>query len=200
MARLEENELVLLNAIPALVEGSRFIVGVDGLSRSGKTTVVKKLSQLLQERNVHVCVFHMDDYIVSRNKRYNTGHEEWHEYYNLQWDVDWLSHHLFNKLREFGSLNLPFYDPETDSHNMQNIVMPDTCVVIIEGVFLQRKEWRGFYDYVAYLDCPQNMRFARESISARQNLEKFRNRYWKAEDYYVRTEAPAKQADAVLNN
>jgi uridine kinase len=197
---LEDNLLVLLNNIPKIEKGNRFILGIDGLSRSGKTTFANKLSQLLQEKNIQVCVFHIDDYIVEREKRYNTKHEEWFEYYNLQWDVEWLKDNLFKKLKGSNQLNLPFYDNVSDTHSTQIIKIPDTCVIIIEGVFLQRREWRGFYDYVVYLDCPRNKRFFRESDSTQNNIEKFRNRYWKAEDYYLKTEAPAKQADLVLKN
>lgn len=71
-------------------------------------------------------------------------------------------------------------------------------MIIIEGVFLQRSEWRSFYDYVVYLDCPRNKRFLRESNATQKDIEKFRNRYWQAEDYYLKMEAPAKQANLIL--
>jgi uridine kinase len=65
------------------------------------------------------------------------------------------------------------------------VLIPNDCVVIIEGVFLQRKEWREFFDYIVYLDCPRETRFLREGEIVKGNIEKFRNRYWKAEDYYL---------------
>ncbi|NIK75498.1 uridine kinase [Paenibacillus castaneae] len=197
---MEHNVMVLLKSIPTIEKGNRLIIGIDGLSRSGKTTFTNKLSHLFHKENSNVCVLHMDDYIVERNKRYNTGHEAWYEYYTLQWDVGWLKENLFEKLKEASMLVLPCYDNESDSHSMQNIKMADSCVLLIEGVFLQRKEWRNFYDYVVYLDCPREERFARESVSAQDEIKKFMNRYWKAEDYYLATEAPAKQANIVLKN
>lgn len=63
--------------------GNRFILGIDGLSRSGKTTLINKLSHMLQEKNIPICVFHMDVYIERHKKRYDTQHKEWYEYYNL---------------------------------------------------------------------------------------------------------------------
>ena len=69
---MDDNLSILLNSIQTMKTGigNRFILGVDGLSRSGKTTFVNKLSHMLQEKNIPICVFHMDDYIVERNKRY----------------------------------------------------------------------------------------------------------------------------------
>ncbi|MFC7441063.1 kinase [Laceyella putida] len=197
---MEDNLSVLLTFIPKIEKGNRFVLGIDGLSRSGKTTLANKLSQVLQEKKIQVCVFHMDDYIVEREKRYNTGHEEWFEYYHLQWDVEWLKDHLFKKLKVSNQLNLSIYDDATDTHSTQKIKIPDTCVIIIEGIFLQRREWRGFYDCLVYLDCPRNKRFLRERDSTQKNIEKFRNRYWKAEDYYLKTEAPTEQVHLVLKN
>jgi uridine kinase len=178
--------------------GARFILGIDGLSRAGKTTLVKDLCQALQEQHIDVCVFHMDDHIVERNRRYNTGHEEWFEYYHLQWDVAWLKENFFSLVRRCNAVSLPFYNPELDAHEVRLVPLPDHGVVIIEGVFLQRQEWRGFFDYVVYLDCPRSKRFARESDSTQMNIEKFRKRYWPAEDYYLKTEVPMKRADMIL--
>ncbi len=96
-------------------------------------------------------------------------------------------------------MRLPFYQEASDSHRMEGMILPDAGVVLIEGVFLQRTEWRGFFDYLVYLDCPRSKRFSRESRATQENIEKFRNRYWKAEDYYLKTAAPREQADLLIN-
>jgi uridine kinase len=48
------------------------------------------------------------------------------------------------------------------------------------------------------LDCPRSKRFVRESEEAQENLSKFTNRYWKAEDFYLSTVSPKEQADLVI--
>ncbi|ENQ3108601.1 uridine kinase [Bacillus sp. 491mf] len=193
-----ENERTLLKIIGNASVGNRFILGVDGLSRSGKTTIVEKLSQNMKEKKIPFHVFHIDDYIAEREKRYNTGNEEWYEYYKLQWDTDWLSRNFFGNLKSTNHLILPIYDNESDTHSRQEVQLTNASVIIVEGVFLQRKEWRNFYDYVVYLDCPRSKRFLRESEDTQKNIAKFENRYWKAEEFYVNTEAPDKHADLVL--
>lgn len=167
---LEEKivDIILTNELE-----SRFILGVDGLSRSGKTTLVKKVSDILQEKGIHFYVFHIDNHIVEREKRYNTGNEEWIEYYDLQWDVDWLTDNLFKKLKVSEAFNLSFYDQISDSHITKNIELPSNCIILIEGVFLQRSEWRRFFDYVIYLDYPRNKRFLRESELTQKGIGKF---------------------------
>ncbi len=57
--------------------GKRFVLGIDGLSRLGKTTLVKQLEQKLKQKGASFYIFHIDDHIVERNKRYHTKFEEW---------------------------------------------------------------------------------------------------------------------------
>ncbi|EPC8417872.1 kinase [Bacillus wiedmannii] len=177
---------------------NRFILGIDGLSRSGKTTFVTSLKENMKQESIPFHIFHIDDHIVERNKRYHTGYEEWYEYYYLQWDIESLRQKFFQKLQNETKLKLPFYNNETDSSEMKKVQIPIVGVIVIEGVFLQRKEWRDFFHYMVYLDCPRETRFLRESEETQKNLSKFENRYWKAEDYYLESETPQKRANLVI--
>ncbi|GLV64574.1 uridine kinase [Bacillus mycoides] len=178
----------------------RFILGIDGLSRSGKTTLVKELEEDMKKSGIPFHIFHIDDHITERNKRYNTGFAEWYEYYNLQWDIEWLQQNLFQKLQSNMQLELPYYHDETDTCEMKEIHLPLVGVIIVEGVFLQRKEWRNFFYYMVYLDCSRETRFLRESEETQKNLPKFQSRYWKAEEYYLEEELPRERADFVIRN
>ncbi|KOS27852.1 uridine kinase [Bacillus anthracis] len=177
---------------------NRFILGIDGLSRSGKTTFATNLKENMKQESIPFHIFHIDNYIVERNKRYDTGFEEWYEYYYLQWDIEWLRQKFFRKLQNETKLNLPFYHDETDLCEIKKVQIPIVGVIVIEGVFLQRKEWRDFFHYMVYLDCPRETRFLRESEETQKNLSKFENRYWKAEDYYLEMESPKDRADLVI--
>lgn len=190
----------LFNQIPQLDQRQRFILGIDGLSRSGKTTFSKEMMETLQKKKMSFCLFHMDDFIVDKEKRYNTGNEEWTEYYQLQWDVGWLTEHFFTKLKKSKELTLPFYESSVGKQNWQDIRLPNVNLIVIEGIFLQRKEWKDYFDYMIYLDSSREIRFSRESSITKKNIDKFKNRYWKAEEYYIKTVNPKALADLVINN
>ncbi|MEI2357915.1 kinase [Mesobacillus zeae] len=192
------NVQLILKEITSFRKGNRFILGLDGLSRSGKTTIAEELSKHLEEKNIPFYVFHMDDHIVERKKRYHTGREEWFEYYYLQWDIPWLSTHFFEKLRFSNKFELPFYCNSCDTVSYRTLSIPDGAVVVIEGVFLQREAWLNYFDSLVFIECSRETRFLRESTDTQVNINKFKERYWKAEDYYLETECPKKKANLVL--
>lgn len=95
-----------------------FIVAIDGLSGAGKTTLVHQLKNEID----NVVVIHIDDHIVEKERRYHTGHAEWFEYYQLQWDTAYLKENLFEKLHHNEKqLHLPFYNKEEDTLTLQSI-------------------------------------------------------------------------------
>ncbi|CAM4014266.1 kinase [Saccharibacillus endophyticus] len=190
----------LISELLASNKSNRLIIGLDGLSRSGKTTYVKSLINELNQTKNKNCVFHLDDHIEPRSKRYNTGNEEWREYYYLQWNVEYLREELFEKLHEENEISIFYYEFEFDRQLLKRVKIPKQCVIIIEGVFIQRSEWRNYLDYVIYLDCPRETRFLREGKNTRENTQKFKDRYWKAEDFYLETIKPQDIANITIKN
>ena len=177
-----------------------FIVAIDGLSGAGKTTLVNELKSFIN----NVVMIHIDDHIVEKAKRYNTGHDEWFEYYQLQWDTDYLKEHLFHKLfKNEKYLTLPFYNKEEDTITQRKIRIFPTSMVIIEGIFLLRTEWKTFYDYIIFLDCPRDIRYERVLHrdtyigNVEERLKKYQNRYWVAEEYYLKKQKPLELAHYV---
>ena len=183
----------------AIRQKKRFIVGIDGLSRAGKTTFVKELASMLESKKIQKLIIHIDDHIVARKNRYNTGQDEWREYYYLQWDIESLKETLFEKLIYSNELDLPYYNNKLDQHENKKLNIADKNVFIVEGVFLQRKEWSSYFDFTIFLDCPRDVRFSRESSKTQQDIEKLKNRYWKAEDFYLENVKPIEKAELVLS-
>lgn len=186
------------------VKDRPFIVALDGLSGAGKTTLVQKLEQEFHKHGCKVTIFHIDDHIVERKKRYDTGYEEWYEYYSLQWDVEWLRENLFERLHNnVGEITLPFYYKTSDTYSTNRIAIETDSIVLIEGIFLQRKEWRHYCDFVIYLDVTREKRYERVRnrdtyIGDEQEIVgKYNRRYWPGEDYYLKTENPLEQADMI---
>ncbi|MCT4782972.1 MULTISPECIES: kinase [Exiguobacterium] len=182
--------------------GKPFIVAIDGLSGSGKTTMVEQLRDLSKD----VVVFHIDDFIVERSKRYGTGESEAMEYYALQWDVDLLVKTLFKPLQEGKTkLTLPYYERDRDEVINRTVEIAPNALVLIEGIFLLRDEWRRYFDYIVYLDCPREVRYERALHrdtyigDLAERLDKYTRRYWPGEAHYVKTINPKAKADHIVH-
>ncbi|CAG9621501.1 kinase [Sutcliffiella rhizosphaerae] len=180
-----------------------YIVAIDGLSGAGKTTFSKILTSELNQHCLTI-LLHIDHYIVSRKDRYDTGYAPWYEYYQLQWDVPKLTSDLFIPLHNnCTSLSLPLYDHPSDTISAQSVWVSTDSIILIEGVFLQRKEWRDFYDYRIFKDCPREIRYKRVLDRDRyigdyeERLEKYKQRYWPGEEHYLAIENPIVNATFV---
>ena len=72
--------------------------------------------------------------------------------------------------------------------------------LLSEGIFLLRDEWKAYYDYTVFVDCPREVRYERVLHrdtyigDLEQRLKKYQNRYWIAEDYYLIKQQPLKYA------
>lgn len=184
-----------------------FIVGVDGLGGAGKTTFVKKLKGELKDKGHDVITIHLDDHIVESNNRYKTGYEEWHEYYYLQWDIRLLQTELFQTLSNGKTLiELPLYDNTSDTISIKSVNISPTSIVIMEGVFIQRKEWRDYFNFVIFIDRTDSVRKERvlnrdQYIGNYHNrLSKYQRRYWIAEEKYIEMVDPKEKADVIYNS
>ncbi|OBW60495.1 uridine kinase [Solibacillus silvestris] len=177
-----------------------YIIALDGLSGAGKTTLVIQLKRILK----NLVIIHIDDFIVERDKRYDTGQEQWFEYYQLQWDTEYLKEHLYQKIQQNVSpFKLPFYQKQEDTHVIKTIDLSSNSIVIIEGIFLLRDEWKNFYDYIVFLDCPKEIRYERVLLrdtyigDLEARLKKYNERYWIAEEYYLIKQKPFELADYI---
>lgn len=182
------------------------IVGIDGLGGAGKSTISQGLSDMLKEENPSVVVLHIDDFIHQRSIRYNDAYEEWECYYNLQWRYDYLLNEIVLPIKNGNSITktIELYDKDNDGYYLYEVDAPVGSIVIIEGVFLQRKELYGVFDYMIYIDIPEEVRLQR--VLRRdgyigddgQIRAKYESRYFPAERYYIKECSPVQSADFVI--
>lgn len=181
------------------------VIGIDGLSGAGKTTLVNQLMDEVRAMGKVPVVLHIDDFITTRNVRYNDAHEEWYGYYVLQWRYEYLIEQVLAPLRAGQDVRtqVELYVHAEDAYRLEEVEIPRGAVLLLEGVFLQRPELRDALDYVLYLDVPQSVRLERilqreQPRYVQEMIDKHHRRYFPAEDRYLVECEPAKRADAVI--
>ncbi len=183
-----------------------YVVGVDGLGGAGKSTVSNLLKLILQNKGYESYVLHMDDFIHTEHIRYNKSKEEWYCYYNIQWRYDYLVKEILLPIKNGGKIDklIELYDKENDNYILEPVEILQGCILLLEGIFLQRKELKGYLDFVIYIDVPKKLRLGRvlERDSYIGELEdiknKYERRYHPAEERYFSEYCPIKNANLVL--
>jgi len=183
-----------------------YIIGVDGLGGAGKSTLVNSLKLQLQNENYYSYVLHIDDFIHPKRIRYDLSKEEWYCYYNIQWRYDYLLKEILSPIKngEIIDKQIERYDRENDGYFTERVHLVHGSVLILEGIFLQRKELKAYLDFIIYLDVPKEVRLNR--VLARDGymggLEdikcKYEKRYFPAEEKYILEYSPIENADFVV--
>ena len=181
------------------------VVGIDGLGGAGKSTISERICERLESYKFNIILLHIDDFINVREIRYNTAYPEWQCYYDLQWRYGYFVETI-NQIKN-GAKNqveVELYDKDNDNYYKQSYNVTEHTVVIVEGIFLQRKELKGIFDFMVYIDIPETVRLERvlkrdTYIGNKQQIvDKYQNRYFPAEHKYFREYQPNKLADYVI--
>ncbi len=183
------------------------VIGIDGLGGAGKSTISETICNELENSAIHTILLHIDDFIHTKEIRYNSSYPEWQCYYELQWKYDYfidtvkkLKHGINNEHE------IELYDKDNDSYFTKSYSVKKRTVIVVEGIFLQREELQGIFDYMIYIDVPENVRMRRVLKrdtyigNEQQIVDKYENRYFPAERYYFKKYAPDHTANYVIHN
>ncbi len=183
------------------------IIGIDGLGGAGKSTICEALREKLSDHGYQVVLLHIDELITKRNVRYNSQYPEWQCYYDLQWRFDYFNN-IVNQMKnvQYGEVEIEIYDKDNDDYAIQKEILGDKILILVEGIFLQRKEYDQIFDYMIYIDVPEVVRLQRvlrRDIyigDDKEITEKYENRYFPAERKYVEEYSPMEKADYIISN
>ncbi|MBQ8967762.1 uridine kinase [Ruminococcus sp.] len=179
------------------------VVGIDGLGGAGKSTISETLCNELEDNDINTILLHIDNLIHPRAVRYNPAYPQWQCYYDLQWRFDHFTK-VINELKAGKTCSVELYDKDNDSYFTEDYAAAGKTVIVVEGIFLQRKEYAGVFDYMVYIDIPEEERLTRvlkrdTYIGNEQEIrDKYENRYFPAERRYFAEYAPDKNADFVV--
>jgi phosphoglycolate phosphatase-like HAD superfamily hydrolase/uridine kinase len=180
-----------------------FVIGINGIDCSGKTTFAKALEGYLKARGYPIQMIAIDDFHNPKAVRYS-GPDQAENYFNKSFNAGLLIEKLLKPIRENDAVSttLTLLNWETDEYDWirKYTIKPDT-VVILEGVFIFKKEIVPYINYKVYLDITFEQSKRRAIIrDPAATLSKYDNKYLPAQARYIRECSPASQADIVIDN
>jgi uridine kinase len=204
----------LLNHLAGIIlerqKPSPLIVGIDGLSASGKTTLADTLAQKLEESNRHVIQANMDGFHNPKAYRYRQGSTP-EGYYQDSFNHKAIAQVLLEPLSS-GNLNYKKavfnYKIDSKVDSPEETAKTDS-ILIMEGVFLYRPEQVTYFDLKIFLDVDFDIIVQRalkrnrdlEYIGSEQDIiNTYEKRYIPGQKLYLEEVNPKIIADVVVQN
>jgi uridine kinase len=133
------------------------LIGISGGSGSGKTTIVRKLSEIAGD----FLVIPQDSYYKTATYVNNSNITAFNWDHPSAFDTDLLYEHLL-ELKADRPIELPTYDFVKNRRLPETIPQGPARLVVLEGIMiLSDKKIRELLDLKIYVDTPDDIRFIR---------------------------------------
>jgi uridine kinase len=181
----------VLQRIPSPSAEAPTLVCIEGLGGAGKSTLARALATSSDD----ITLVHGDDF-------YGPEERDWRSWtprqgYQRYFDHQRVELELLRPLRAGKSATFRRYDWSARALGGWTTVEP-RGIVLVEGVYLLRRQLRSYWDFSIYVHTPGEIRQAR--LYARgENDAGWIERWTAAEDYYEQLERPAQAADLIVN-
>lgn len=202
---------VVLDGLAAQVEAfgrRRVLVGVDGRTAAGKTTLGHQLADRLAGRGRVVLRSSLDDFKRPWSEAHLYDRESGEGYYRNAFDLEAVVRLLLAPARGGrGQVALCSIDPLTQrDHSARLVSMPDDAVVVVDGVFALRPELVAYWDLRVWVQVDVETSFRRgvvrdtARLGAHEAEALHRGRYQAAEAIYIDAVQPVCRADVIIDN
>ena len=210
---MTKNELLqfLANKIIKIKKDSPILIGVNGVSASGKTTFTKELVNFLKNIKRHIIFASIDNFHNPQKIRYRKGRNSPIGYYQDSFNYSAI---IENLLQPLSSANLQYKTAYFDHLIDSEVRRPKEnaqkdSILIMEGVFLFRSELIQYWDLKIFLDVNFEISLERALNrkkdqqylgSTKEIIDKYHKRYIPGEKLYLQEVRPKEKADIVINN
>jgi uridine kinase len=184
------------------------LLGVDGKDASGKTTFANNLAAVLNEQTQREVIrVSLDDFFQPRAIR-SRQTDQARGCYEDTFDNAGIIKYLFNPIRSNNTYTTKIFDYKSDSPVgiISASATPD-AIFVIDGVFLQRPEFREYWDYTVLLDVSDETAIERGAVRDTGRIgdleaarEKYINRYIASQKIYYDECEPQKIASIIIDN
>jgi uridine kinase len=182
------------------------LVAVSGIDGSGKTTVSRRLAGLLDALGLRTALIHLDPWHNPPEVRFSADDPGRH-FYATAFRFDELFEHLVEPLRLARSVHLPIELtrlPENDAF-LHTYDFDDVDVILLEGIFLLKRELVAKYDLAYWIECPFETALGRalarnqEGQSEAELRRDYHTIYFPAQHIHLSDDRPRDAARAVID-
>jgi uridine kinase len=204
----------LIQAVPMIqaksgqVGSSRsLLVAVSGIDGSGKGYITARITGALRAQGVNAVSINLDPWhtpVATRLRQPNAAQN----FYESAFRFDELFSLLIEPLRcnRSVSLSVELTRLPQNDWTMQTYGFNDVEVIVLEGIFLLKRQLRDRYDLAFWVDCSFQTALERaigrnqEGLPAEKIVEDYQTIYFPAQRVHLFRDLPIASADGVIAN
>ena len=155
------------------------LVAISGIDGSGKSTMAQQIVERLKSRGLNAVSIGLDAWHHPPEKRFNKDTPAQH-FYNHAFRFDELFNILINPLKHNRSAHIMVELTSLPSNDLylHSYELDEVDVIVLEGIFLFKKELKKNYDLAFWVECSFETAFRRAVLM-------FPARgYWERRDYW----------------
>ncbi|MBC7760213.1 MAG: uridine kinase [Candidatus Saccharibacteria bacterium] len=205
MAKWHPEKKVVLDALAAEIVASytagRVVVAIDGIDGAGKTHFADDLAAALTLTGRSVFRASIDDFYRSRAERHSRGADSPEGYYRDSFDYSTFRRVLLEPFRMGGSAAFvtAAFDHVRDLPVQSKWrTGPKDAILVLDGIFLNRPELAGLWNYSVWLETPREVAEQRmlDRDGPTENVERYRG----GQELYLAEASPRTAASSIIDN
>lgn len=171
-------------------KNDNIVIGIDGPSGAGKTSLVEEL-----EKQFDITVFHVDDYFLPADRKSPNRLREPGGNFDYERMEKEVFHHINDDFIQSNK-----YNCKTACYEMKT-ALERKRIVVVEGVYALHPKFIPYYNYTVFLDIDRPLQLKR--ILSRSNntmLERFKNEFIPLEDLYFDSLSVRNRVNLLVKN
>ncbi len=204
----------LLRAMDARPNGRPLLLGISGIDASGKSTLARTIADELGERGIPFASLSIDWFHTSAATRFlpsalacEPPESHGRHFFDHAFRWDELFGRLVDPLAATGACRaeVGVRDMRSDAVTPTLIVHHGVRVVLLEGIFIFRREYADRFHLRLWIDCPFELALQRavernqEGLSPEAIQSEYARVYFPAQRYHFERDEPLKRAHMVIN-
>jgi uridine kinase len=179
----------------------RAIIAIDGVDGAGKSHFADGLAAAITRAGHPVFRSSIDGFHRSRAERHARGVDSPEGFYRDSFDYGTFRRVLVEPFRAggSGSFVLAAFDQVSDRPVPSKwITGKQDAILVVDGIFLNRPELRGLWNYSIWLEVPADVAEAR--LLERDGETGVAGRYTKGQELYLEEALPREAATVIIDN
>ena len=207
MRSIDEVVRKILERRANIPETRSLLVGVSGIDGCGKGYVAAQLQAHLALHSVIPTILNVDGWLNLPQKRFDQRAPAVNFYENAI-RLDQFFSQLVLPLRDGRSVHLvaEFVEERASDYRTHTYDYQDVSVVLVEGIFLFKPQYRKYFDLAIWIDCSFPTALARaidraqEGLSPANTIAAYDTIYFPAQKIHLAQDKPRENADLIFEN